>query len=115
MVAAKEALEDSGLDLSEPQLLDRSGAVVATGIGGILTFWHSSEKAKKDGTWSKVTPFFIPMLMANAASAQISMAYGLRGPVFAVSSACASGNDAIISAYQLRGGRRGADDGDGRQ
>lgn len=99
MVAAKEAIEDSGLNFSEPKLLERSGAVIATGIGGILTFWQSSEKANRDGTWSKVTPFFIPMLMANAASAQISMAYGLRGPLFAVSSACASGNDAIISAY----------------
>lgn len=99
VVAAKEALENSGLDLAEPKLLERTGAVIATGIGGILTFWASSEKANRDGTWSKVTPFFIPMLMANAASAQISMAYGLRGPLFAVSSACASGNDAIISAY----------------
>jgi 3-oxoacyl-[acyl-carrier-protein] synthase II len=99
VVAAKEALEDSGLDLSEPELLERSGAIIATGIGGILTFWASSEKANRDGTWSKVTPFFIPMLMANAASGQISMALGLRGPLFAVSSACASGNDAVISAY----------------
>jgi 3-oxoacyl-[acyl-carrier-protein] synthase II len=99
LVAAKEALEDSGLNLSEPGLLENSGAVIATGIGGILTFWQSSEKANRDGTWSKVTPFFIPMLMANAASAQISMAYGLRGPLFAVSSACASGNDAIVTAY----------------
>lgn len=99
VVAAKEAIEDSGLDLSEPKLLERSGAIVATGIGGIITFWMSSEKANRDGTWAKVTPFFIPMLMANAASAHISMAYGLRGPLFAVSSACASGNDAIVSAY----------------
>ncbi len=99
VVAAKEALDDSGLDFAEPGLLESSGAIIATGIGGILTFWQSSEKAKKDGTWSKVTPFFIPMLMANAASAQISMAYGLRGPLFAVSSACASGNDAIVTAY----------------
>ena len=99
LVAAKEAIEDSGLNLSEPGLLESSGAVIATGIGGILTFWQSSEKANRDGTWSKVTPFFIPMPMANAASAQISMAYGLRGPLFAVSSACASGNDAIVTAY----------------
>jgi 3-oxoacyl-[acyl-carrier-protein] synthase II len=99
VVAAREAIEDSGLNLSEPGLLESSGAVIATGIGGILTFWQSSEKANRDGTWSKVTPFFIPMLMANAASAQISMAYGLRGPLFAVSSACASGNDAIVTAY----------------
>ena len=99
LVAAKEAIEDSQLALDEPGLLRDSGAVVATGIGGILTFWQSSEKANRDGTWSKVTPFFIPMLMANAASAQISMQYGLRGPIFAVSSACASGNDAIVTAF----------------
>jgi 3-oxoacyl-[acyl-carrier-protein] synthase II len=99
MVAAKEAIEDSKLDFAEPHLLERSGAVIATGIGGITTFWQSAEKAKRDGTWSKVTPFFIPLLMANAASAHISMAFRFRGPVFAVSSACASGNDAIISAY----------------
>ncbi len=101
LVAARGAIEDSGLDLSEPDLLDTTGAVIATGIGGILTFWASSEKANRDGTWSKVTPFFIPMLMANAASAQISMAYGLRGPLFAISSACASGNDAIVTAYNF--------------
>ena len=99
VVAAKEALEDSGLDLNDADLLERSGAVVATGIGGILTFWQSAEKEKRDGTWSKISPFFIPMLMANAAAAQISMQYGLRGPLFAVSSACASGNDAIVTAY----------------
>jgi 3-oxoacyl-[acyl-carrier-protein] synthase II len=101
VMAAKEAIDDSGLNLSEPQLLESSGAIIATGIGGILTFQASSEKANRDGTWSKVTPFFIPMLMANAASAQISMAYGLRGPLFAVSSACASGNDAIVTAYNF--------------
>ncbi|MFN2449089.1 MAG: beta-ketoacyl-ACP synthase II [Candidatus Baltobacteraceae bacterium] len=99
LVAAKEALEDSGLNLSDTELLENSGAIIATGIGGILTFWQSAEKEKRDGTWSKISPFFIPMLMANAAAAQISMQYGLRGPLFAVSSACASGNDAIITAY----------------
>ncbi len=98
-VAAKEALEDSKLNLSENELLERSGAIIATGIGGILTFWQSAEKAKKDGTWAKISPFFIPMLMANAAAAHISMQYGLRGPLFAVSSACASGNDAIVTAF----------------
>jgi 3-oxoacyl-[acyl-carrier-protein] synthase II len=104
LVAAKEALEDSALNLSEPELLERSGAIIATGIGGILTFWQSAEKEKRDGTWSKISPFFIPMLMANAASAQISMQFGLRGPLFAVSSACASGNDAIVTAYHYIAG-----------
>ena len=99
LAAAKEAVADSKLALNEPGLLESTGVVIATGIGGIITFWNSAEKAKKDGTWSKVTPFFIPMLMANAASAQISMQFGFRGPLFAVSSACASGNDAVVTAY----------------
>ena len=99
LVAAKEAIEDAKFPTDDPTLMRDSGAVIATGIGGILTFWQSSEKANRDGTWSKVTPFFIPLLMANAASAQISMQFNLRGPIFAVSSACASGNDAIVTAY----------------
>jgi len=73
--------------------------VLGTGIGGILTFWHNSDIANKNGTWSKVTPFFIPMLMANASGAHISMYFGYRGPFFSAASACASGNDAIITAY----------------
>ncbi len=99
LVAAKEAIEDAKFPEGDGELWRDSGAIIATGIGGILTFWNSSEKANKDGTWSKVTPFFIPMLMANAGAAHISMQYNLRGPTFAVSSACASGNDAIVTAY----------------
>lgn len=100
IVAAREALEDAGLPAGEASK-QRIGAVLGTGIGGILTFWHSSEKAKKDGTWSKVTPFFIPMLMANASAAHVSMYFGLQGPFFSVASACASGNDAIVTAYNF--------------
>jgi len=99
IVAAKEAIADAGLPTDNRELMRDTGVVIATGIGGIITFWMSSEKAKKDDTWTKVTPFFIPMLMANAASAHVSMLYGMQGPIFAVSSACASGNDAIVTAY----------------
>lgn len=97
-VAAREAIEDARLP-EDPELRSRVGAIVATGIGGILTFWQQSERANANGTWSKTSPFFIPMLMSNAASAHISMAYGFGGPHFAASSACASGNDAILTAY----------------
>jgi 3-oxoacyl-[acyl-carrier-protein] synthase II len=99
IVAAKEAIADAGLPTDDRELMRDTGVVIATGIGGIITFWMSAEKAKKDDTWTKVTPFFIPMLMANAASAHVSMLYGMQGPIFAVSSACASGNDAIVTAY----------------
>jgi 3-oxoacyl-[acyl-carrier-protein] synthase II len=97
-VAAREAIEDAKLP-DDPEFKERVGGVVGTGIGGIITFWLNSDKANENGTWSKVTPFFIPMLMANAATAHISMAYGYRGPFFAAASACASANDAICTAY----------------
>ena len=100
VVAAREAIEDAQLPTDE-DFKERVGSVLGTGIGGILTFWHNSEIAKKNGTWSKVTPFFIPMLMANAAPAHISMMYGFSGPFFSAASACASANDAIVTAYNL--------------
>jgi 3-oxoacyl-[acyl-carrier-protein] synthase II len=97
-VAAREAIEDAKLP-DDDDFKERVGGVIGTGIGGIITFWLNSDKANENGTWSKVTPFFIPMLMANAAPAHISMAYGYRGPFFAAASACASANDAISTAY----------------
>ncbi len=104
-VAAREAIEDANLPEDEA-FKERVGAVIGTGIGGIITFWLNSEKANENGTWSKVTPFFIPMLMANAAPAHISMAYGFRGPFFAAASACASGNDCDLHGLQLHRVRR---------
>lgn len=99
-VAAREAIEDAKLP-DDPEFKRMVGGVIGTGIGGIITFWLNSDKANENGTWSKVTPFFIPMLMANAAPAHISMAFGFQGPFFAAASACASGNDAITTAYNM--------------
>jgi 3-oxoacyl-[acyl-carrier-protein] synthase II len=98
VVAAREAIEDAHLP-DDPEFKQQVGSVIGTGIGGIITFWLNSEKANDNGTWSKVTPFFIPMLMANAEAAHISMMYGFQGPVFSAASACASANDAIATAY----------------
>lgn len=97
-VAAREAIEDARLP-NDAEFKQHVGGVVGTGIGGIITFWLNSDKANENGTWAKVTPFFIPMLMANAAPAHISMAYGYQGPFFAAASACASANDAICTAF----------------
>src|SRR5579875_2717271 len=83
----------------DPNLRNRTGAVIGTGIGGIVTIQETSLKVAETRDISRISPFFVPMLMANAASAQVSMKYGLRGPLYAVSSACASANDAIVSAY----------------
>jgi 3-oxoacyl-[acyl-carrier-protein] synthase II len=98
VVAGNEAIADANLP-SDIEFKERVGVVIGTGIGGIITFWLNSEKANENGTWSKVTPFFIPMLMANAEAAHISMQHGFKGPVFSAASACASANDAISTAY----------------
>ena len=97
--AAREALADAAFP-EDAELRDRTGCIVGTGIGGMITIQDTVTKARAAGSAARVSPLFIPMLMANAAPAQISMAYKLRGPIFAVSSACASSNDAMAVAYE---------------
>jgi 3-oxoacyl-[acyl-carrier-protein] synthase II len=98
VAAATEAMADARFP-EDRDLRNRTGAVIGTGIGGIVTIQETSLKVAESKDISRISPFFVPMLMANAASAQVSMKYGLRGPLYAVSSACASANDAIVSAY----------------
>jgi 3-oxoacyl-[acyl-carrier-protein] synthase II len=98
LAAAREAMEDARFP-DDPDVRDRTGAIVATGIGGIITVENTTFEVGPKQSWDRISPFFVPMLMGNAASAQISMNYGLRGPVFAVGSACASANDALTVAY----------------
>jgi 3-oxoacyl-[acyl-carrier-protein] synthase II len=97
VASAKQAIEDSGLDFNKVDIF-RSGVIVGTGIGGIKEIEDQHLRLIKRGP-SKVSPFCVPRLMANAASGNIAIAYGLRGPNFCVSSACASGNHAIGEAY----------------
>jgi 3-oxoacyl-[acyl-carrier-protein] synthase II len=98
LAAAREAIEDAKFP-DDPDVRDRTGAIVATGIGGIITVENTTFEVGPTQRWDRISPFFVPMLMGNAASAQISMNFGLRGPVFAVGSACASANDAFTVAY----------------
>jgi 3-oxoacyl-[acyl-carrier-protein] synthase II len=97
-VAAKEAIEDARLPDDE-DVRTRTGVIIASGIGGIITVEDTVMAVGPGEKWDRISPFFVPMLMANAASAQVSMHFGYRGPVFAVSSACASANDAFAVAY----------------
>ena len=99
-VAAREALADAAFPSDDREVLDETGVVLGSGIGGIHTLQDQVTKARALDTVGKVSPFFVPMLMSNAAAAQISMAHGLRGPLFAVSSACASANDAMSVAFE---------------
>jgi 3-oxoacyl-[acyl-carrier-protein] synthase II len=98
LVAAREALADAGLP-DDPDVRARTGAIIASGIGGIITVENTTLEVGPNERWDRISPFFVPMLMSNAASAHVSMEFGLRGPVFAVASACASGNDALASAF----------------
>ena len=98
LAAAIEAIADASLPEGR-EFRDQVGAIIGSGIGGIETFRAEADKMASSGNWLRVSPFFIPSLMSNAAPAQVSMRYGFRGPLFAVSSACASANDAIATAY----------------
>ena len=101
ITAAKEAIEDSGLDL-EKENLDRIGVIFSAGIGGIKTFEEEVGNYylnKERGP--RFNPFFIPKRIADIATGHISMIYGLRGPNYATVSACASSTNAIADAYNL--------------
>ena len=99
--AAKEAMENSGLDL-EKEDTNKIGVVFSAGIGGIKTFEEevgSYYTAIDKGP--RFNPFFIPKMIADIAAGHISMIYGLRGPNYATVSACASSTNAIADAYNL--------------
>jgi 3-oxoacyl-[acyl-carrier-protein] synthase II len=97
MAAAAQAIEDSALDFSKQDPY-RTGAIVGTGIGGIKEIEEQHIRLLDKGP-CKVSPFCVPRLMANAASGNIAIHYGLKGPNFCVTSACASGNHAVGEAF----------------
>src|SRR4029078_6493289 len=99
------AMIDAGLNKDNINS-DRVGVIFASGIGGLITFQHEvTDFAKGDGT-PRFNPFFIPKMILDIAAGQISMRHNLRGPNFAVVSACASSTNAIIEAvYLLRLGK----------
>lgn len=91
------AVKDSGLDLPNENPY-RVGVIVGTGIGGIKEIEEQHVRLIEKGP-GKVSPFCVPRLMSNAASGNIAIQFGARGPCFAVSSACASGNHTIGEAF----------------
>lgn len=101
--AAKEAFEDSGLDM-EKEDADRVGCIVSSGIGGLSTIATEHSKGEEKG-YNRISPFFIPMSIANMAAGQIAITYGLKGMCTAVVTACASSNNAIgDSFHRIRDG-----------
>jgi nodulation protein E len=104
VIAAGEALRQSGVVVNEANTA-RIGAVIGSGIFGTETVEDNYRGLLVDGR-ARATVFSVPRAMPSAPAGQVSMVHGLRGPVFGVTSACASSNHAIASAAdQLRLGR----------
>jgi 3-oxoacyl-[acyl-carrier-protein] synthase II len=98
LVAGIDAVRDSGLDFSQEDVF-RCGVVLGSGIGGLEEIEVQHTRLLEKGP-DKVSAFTIPKLMLNAASGQISIQYGLRGPNEAVATACASATNAIGEAFK---------------
>jgi nodulation protein E len=99
LVAAREAVAQSGLHF-DGELAERSAVVIGTGIGGAQT--HDQMSMRLYGEKNpRVHPMTIVRVMPNAPASQISLEFGLRGPAFAVASACASSNHALAQALAL--------------
>ena len=100
MIAAQQALKDSGYEIKTPEQQFRTGVLVGAGIGGLPSIEETSLLLRGKGP-RKISPFFIPGSLINLASGQISIAHGLKGPNHAVVTACSSGTHAIGDAARL--------------
>jgi len=98
MVAAAEAVADSGLDFDKEDT-DRCGVIMGSGIGGIVDIEDQHKTLIERGP-RRVSPFWLPKLMLNAAGGQIGIRYGLHGPCTVVTTACASAGNAIGDAMR---------------
>lgn len=102
VTVANQAIVDSGIDtssLTEEQRA-RFGVVFGSGIGGMQTFHDQTRVLLEQGP-SRISPFFIAMLITDIAPGHISMIHGLRGPNYAAVSACATANHNLIDAFML--------------
>ncbi len=98
LYSSAEAIQDSGLDFENMDPFD-TGVIWGTGQGGMWTFEHEvMEFAKGEGN-PRFNPFFVPKFIANMASGMISMKFGLQGINYTTVSACATGNTAIMDAF----------------
>lgn len=99
IAATQMALEDSQLTINQENS-HKIGIVVGSGMGGLpaIEYYH---RVLIEKGWKRISPFFIPMVIVNLASGQISMKYGIKGPNLAVTTACATGNHSIGEAFRI--------------
>lgn len=101
LAATQEAMKDSGLNLEKINP-ERAGVVYGSGIGGMWTYNNQQNNLyKRDGNPDRISPFFIPMLIADIAAGRISMQYGLKGPNYATISACTTSAHSITDSVML--------------
>jgi 3-oxoacyl-[acyl-carrier-protein] synthase II len=99
LYASQQAMADSGLEVTDENRYDIA-CVVGSGIGGVASIFESIKSFVEKGAKS-VSPLMVPMMLPDAPSSKISMTYGLRGPNFAISTACATGNNCIGEATEI--------------
>src|SRR5438876_2996060 len=97
VAAAKEAVDDAGLDGIDPA---RAGIVVGSAIGGLPGIVEQSDILRERGA-DRVSPYFIPSVLVDSASGQIAISLGLRGPNYAPVSACATGSHAVGEGAEI--------------
>ncbi len=99
VAASRQAAEDAKLVIT-PDMADRVGVLIGSGIGGILTIEDQYRVLWEKGP-SRISPFFIPMLISDMGSGQVSIQLGAKGPNTSVVTACATGTHAIGDAYHI--------------
>ena len=99
LAASIMAMQDSGLDLTKEDL-ERIGVIVSSGIGG-LQIMESSQDTYRERGASRLSPFIIPVMITNIVAGHVGIQFGLKGPNFCVTSACASGTHSIGEALRI--------------
>jgi len=99
VAASREAVESARLEIDHTND-DDIGVIIGSGIGGLTTMFEQAKILVEKGP-DRVSPFLAPMMIADIAAAQVSIALGVKGPNFCTTSACSSGSDAIGAAYEL--------------
>ncbi len=100
IAASVQAINDSELNLDKIDK-DKAGVIYGSGIGGLETLQNEHWKYFQDRNPGVISPFFVPMMIADLAAGQISIRFGLKGPNYATTSACSTASHAISDAYML--------------
>ncbi|MFC2066135.1 beta-ketoacyl-ACP synthase II [Chloroflexota bacterium] len=99
VAASLQAVKHGGLQINSDNQ-DNIGVIIGSGIGGLTTLFEQTKVLLEKGP-DRVSPFLAPMMIADIAAAQVSIALGVKGPNLCTTSACSSGSDAVGAAYEL--------------